>query len=114
MRPKSILVASCLLLATTFLASAKTNNKTYDIHLYSAAVSGSSQLPAGEYKVKVEGDNAVLTNTDSHQQYTLPVTVQASSRKFEQTAVVTTDKDGATKLDSVEIGGSTTRLSFGN
>jgi hypothetical protein len=113
MRIPSILLASLLLLSTMFLASAKTGNKTYDIHLYSPAVAGTTQLPAGEYKVSVEGSNAVIKGVDNHESFNVPATVQTSDKKFGDTAVITTDRNGATHLEAIEVGGSTTRINFG-
>jgi hypothetical protein len=109
MRLKSVFVTAFLLLTTMFVAYAK----TYDIHLSSAAVAGTVQLPAGEYKLKVNGANAVLVDVDSHESYTVPVKVQTSDKKYDQDAVVTTNNNGATKIEAIELGGSTTRLAFG-
>jgi hypothetical protein len=114
MRTKTIFLTGFLLLSTMILANAKTNNKTYDVHLYSAAAAGTSQLPAGEYKVKIDGDNAILTEVETRESFTVPVKVQTADKKFEQTAVVTTDKSGATQIEAIEVGGSTTRLAFGS
>ncbi len=96
-----------------FLASAKMSNKTYDIHLYSPAKAGTVQLPAGEYKVKVEGANAVIKGVDNHESFNVPATLQTADKKFGETAVVTTDQNGSTRLEAIEVGGSNTRINFG-
>jgi len=103
-----LLLVGALALSTLSLVSAK----SYDIMLTSASKLGGVQLAAGEYKLKVEGSNAVLTNMDSNKSVTVPAKIQNVDKKYSVTAVDTTDANGATKVDSIELGGSTTRLEF--
>lgn len=107
---KSILMVGALSLSSVVLLNAK----SYDIHLYSPAMAGNVQLPAGDYKLKVDGTNAVLKDTDSNKTYTTAVKVQTEDKKFDETAVVTDNNNGATHIRSIEIGGSTTKLEFGS
>ena len=109
MTVKSIFMVGALLLSTVSLVSAK----TYDIHISSPTMAGNVQLPAGEYKLKVDGTNAVLTDVDNDKKFTTTVKVETEDKKFEQTAVVTDDSKGTNQIKSIELGGSTTKLEFG-
>lgn len=109
MTTKSLLFAGTLALASLTTAEAK----TYDITLDAAAQAGSVQLPAGEYKVKLEGTNAVFTDMKTSKDYTAPVKVENMARKFNQTAVETTNQGGTPRIEAIDLGGSTTKLEFG-
>jgi len=103
-----LLVVGALTLASFTLASAK----TYDIILTQASKAGSVELAAGEYHLKVEGSNAVFTNLDNNKHFTVPVKIQNAAKKFDQTAVDTNDTNGSAVVQSIELGGSTTKLGF--
>ena len=106
---KSMLMVGALCLSTVSLVRAK----TYEIYISSPSMAGSVQLPAGEYKLKVEGTTAVLTEVDNDKTYVTEVKVESADRKFDNTSVVTSASGGANRIESIEIGGSTTRLEFG-
>ena len=86
--------------------------KSYDVIFSAPATVGSVKLAAGEYKVKVDGANAVFTDAHSFKSVSTAVTVQTAAKKFQYTAVDAT-KDGSTdKVNAIELGGSTTKLEF--
>ena len=95
-------------LATVPFASAK----SYHVSLSTPSEIGSTQLPAGDYSVKLEGNNAVLTQVGTDKTYQVPVKVDTENRKFEQNAVVTDSSNGTSHVKSIELGGSKTRLDF--
>lgn len=105
---KSFILVGALALGS-FLASAK----TYDIALSAPAVAGNVQLAAGEYHVKVVGNTATFVNQDTFKSYTAPVKVEQAPKKFDLTAVDTANQDGTDHIQSIELGGSTTKLEFG-
>ncbi len=105
---KSLILIGALAL-TSLIASAK----TYDIALSSPALAGTVQLAPGEYHMKVVGNNATFTSVDSDKSYTVPVKIEQAPKKFDQTAVDTTNANGADHIQSIELGGSTTKLEFG-
>jgi len=109
MKIHSILLAGVLSLASVAMLSAK---KSYDISLSTPAMVGNVQLPAGDYRVKVEGDNAVFNMIDEDKSFTAPVTMENVTQKYDQTAVVSTSKDGTNRIESIELGGSKTKLEF--
>jgi hypothetical protein len=109
MKLKSLLLTSALALSSVAVLSAK----SYDILLSSPSIAGTMQLPKGEYKVKVEGTNAIFTSVDNGKKFTAPVKVSTAAKKFQETAVEATDQNGTSKIKAIDLGGSTTQLDFG-
>lgn len=109
MTVKSLLLTGALALGSLTVANAK----TYDIVLSQPTTAGTVQLKPGEYHIKVDGNNAVFTSMDTSKKYTAPVKVQDTGKKFSQTAVDTTNKNGTDQIQTIELGGSSTQLDFG-
>jgi hypothetical protein len=108
MTMKSLMCVATLVLASFAIASAK----SYDVVLYNPVKAGSIQLKAGDYSVKVKGDNAVFTAVGDGKTYTIPVKVDSDGPKHDSTAAVVDGLDGAAVLRSIKIGGSTVTLEF--
>jgi len=109
MKNRSLLLAGALVLASFTIANAK----SYDIVLSEAVTVGSVQLKPGEYRVKVEGTNAIFTNVDNDKTFTTPVKIENTGKKHDTTAVETTKAGGSDKVQAIELGGSETTLEFG-
>lgn len=105
---KSLLLTGALAVAALSIASAK----SYDIILSTPTRVANNALKAGEYKVKVEGSNAVFTDVDSGKTYSAPIKIENASKKFDVTAVGTQKKSDADRIQSIELGGTTTRIDF--
>jgi len=104
---KFIVVAGLALSSLTVLSA-----KTYDIVLSNKTKAGSIELKPGSYKLKVEGGNAVFTDTSKGKSFTTPVKVQEGDKKFDDTRVQSV-KDGETeKINEIDLGGSKTKLGF--
>jgi len=86
--------------------------KSYNVIFTAPATVAGVQLKAGEYKVKVDGANAVFTD-DNHKSVSAPVTVDtASTKKFEHTIVDASKDGGVDKVNAIQLGGTTTKLEF--
>jgi hypothetical protein len=85
--------------------------KSYDVSFSTPATVSGVKLAAGEYKVTVEGANAVFTNS-KHKSVSAPVKVATSDKKFAYTAVDASKDGTAQKVNAIEFGGSTTKLEF--
>ncbi len=109
MKNKSWLLVGALAFASLSIASAK----TYHITLDESAQAGTVQLAAGEYKVKVDGPNAIFTNIDTGKSTSAPVKVASTGPKHDVTAVDTSKESGTNKLQAIEVGGSNETLQFG-
>ena len=103
-----------LLLTATLALAGIANAKTYDIALSAPMKAGSLQLAAGQYSLKVQGTNAVFTNMQTGKSFTTAVKAETADRKFDVTAVISDTKDGDSRITSVELGGSTTKLELGD
>ena len=83
--------------------------KSYDVIFKTPATVGGVKLAAGEYKVKVDGANAVFTDS---KQKTVSAPVENGDKKYSYTAVEAT-KDGEVEaVNAIELAGSTTKLEF--
>ena len=88
--------------------------KTYNVSVSAPMKAGSAQLVPGDYKVKVEGSNAVFTDQHTRASVTVPVKVENAPAKFSSTALDTTKQGDTTHITAIELGGSTTKLEFSN
>jgi hypothetical protein len=99
--------------ALTLSAVAFAGAKTYEVVLSTPTKAGTAQLAPGTYKLKVEGTNAVFTGGDTHQSVTVPVKVENSNTKYRTTALDTNSQGEMPKITSIQLGGSGTKLEFG-
>jgi hypothetical protein len=109
MTVKSVLFVGALTLASLGIASAK----TYDITLDHATKAGANELKPGDYKLKVEGSQAVITGQQDATSVSVPVKVETSDKKFAYTTVETTNQSGMDTIRAIDLGGSNTRLAVG-
>jgi hypothetical protein len=108
MNVRSLLLVGAMALSSAALASAK----TYDITLLGPAKAGAVELQPGEYKVRVEGSQAVFT--DAHNKsFTVPATVENAAKKFGYTSVETANHDGMDTIQAIDLGDSKTRVKLG-
>jgi hypothetical protein len=111
MTTKSILITGALALASFTAASAK----TYDFSLDSPTKVGTVELKPGQYRVKVDGSNAVFMPTDGSKSVTAPVKIENADQKFSQTMVLThNNSNGTDNLKEIDLGGSHNKLAFGD
>jgi translation elongation factor P/translation initiation factor 5A len=108
MTKKPVFMIGALALVSVGIASAK----TYDLHLYETTQVASTDLKAGNYKVKLDGSHAVFTDTENYKSVTTPVKIEKNNKKFEETMVETDKQNGMDKLREIDLGGSTTKLEF--
>jgi hypothetical protein len=121
MTRKSLFVACILTLSAMGIASAK----SYDVTLGKAARAGAIELKPGNYAVKLVNGQAVFTRevsgsevyptdaTGDGKPINVPVTVEHAGKKFSQTSLQTTDKGGAAAVQEIDLGGTDTKLVFG-
>jgi hypothetical protein len=108
MTTRSLLIVGALTLSSLGIASAK----SFDIVLGAPAMAGSTELKAGEYKLKVDGTQAVFTDTQNAKSITVPVKVENADHKFGQTSVETSNQNGMDNIQAIDLGGSNTKLEF--
>jgi hypothetical protein len=104
---KSLVLGVVLSLSSLCFAG----QKSYDVIFSSPATVSGVKLPAGEYKVKVDGTNAVFTDSKA-KSVSAPVKVETGAKKFQFTAVDASKDGNVDKVNAIEFGGSTTRIEF--
>jgi hypothetical protein len=104
---KSLVLGTVLFLSGLCFAG----QKSYDVIFSAPSTVSGVKLAAGEYKVKVDGANAVFTDSKS-KSVTAPVKVDTGTKKYSYTAVDATKDGEVDKVNAIEFGGSTTRLEF--
>ena len=104
---KSLVLGAVLSLSSFCFAG----QKSYDVIFSAPAKVAGVQLAAGEYKVKVDGANAVFTDSKS-KSVSAPVKVETGTKKFQYTAVDASKEGDVDKVNAIEFGGTTTRLEF--
>jgi hypothetical protein len=87
-------------------------SKSYEITLANASKVGSVQLKAGQYRVKLNGAQAVFTEVESSKQITVPVKVENAAKKFDETRVDASKEGNVDTLKDIQLGGSTTQIDF--
>jgi hypothetical protein len=104
---KSFVLGLVLSLSTLCFAG----QKSFTIVLDKDSTVGAIKLKAGEYKVKLDGSNAVFTNS-SYKSVTTAVKVETGEKKFKETAVEAVKAGTGDTVVAIEIGGTTTKLDF--
>jgi hypothetical protein len=107
---RSLLLVGALAVSGLSIASAK----SYQFTIENSEKAGTVMLKAGEYKVKVDGSNAVFTNVRTEQSFTTPVKVDNADRKHESTAIRSTVQNGTQQITAIELRGTTETLEFGD
>ncbi len=91
----------CLATLALGIASAASS---YTITLPSDTMVGDVHLKAGQYKMTVEGNQAIFKQGKSSA--SVPVSVEQNATKFKYTAVESVDS----KVNAIDLGGTTTKL----
>ena len=97
----------------TIAVAGNVRPKTYEITLSSTTKVGKVLLKAGLYTVKVDGNNAVFTEELTAKSLTMPVKVENTDKKFGSTRVESSKEGDTDVVKEIELGGSTTKLEFG-
>ena len=106
---KSIVLVAVLAFSSLVFAGQKSFTVVFD----TVTSVGSVKLTPGEYKVKVDGTNAVFTNNSSYKSVTTAVKVETSEKKFRDTAVDSVKNPAGNTVTSISVGGTTMKLDFG-
>jgi len=106
---KKLLWVGVLTLSTVAIVSAK----SYSIVFSTPVQVGTVQLAPGTYKLSVEGLNAIFTDTKTHKSVTVPAKVEDGNAKYDMTSLESSGEGAATKIGGIKLGGTKTRLGFG-
>lgn len=114
---KSVVFFAALLgLLSVGIASAngggKEKAKTYEISVRSATKVGTVVLKPGDYKVKVEGANAIFSKEDSNTTLTTPSTLETVNDHFAQTILHQVQDGDQPRIVAIELKGTQSLLKF--
>jgi len=104
----SLFIASGLVLASLCAAA----SRSCVILLAAPTQAGSVLLQPGQYRVSVDGSEAVFQEVRSARSFRTAVTVEDSPAEFEKTRILTSKNAGPRRVDAIEIEGSTTKIEF--
>ena len=96
------------LFAFAVLALAIASAKSYTINLFEPAKVGNTELKAGEYRVEVVDQKAVIRNGKIESE--VPVKVETAPNKFSTTSVVYGEENGMRMVREIHLGGTNTKL----
>lgn len=107
-RLTSFFLAYGLLLAGVTLSAPR----SCEILLASPTKAGDILLQPGQYRVSVDGSDAVFQEVRSARLFRTSVKVEDAGAAFERTRIRTSRETGPRRVDAIEIEGSSTRLEF--
>ncbi|HKE22213.1 MAG TPA: hypothetical protein VKB88_07460 [Bryobacteraceae bacterium] len=91
---------------SAILSMAHTNS--YEILLTKTTQAGEMQLAAGQYRLTLDGANAIFTSVETNHSFVAPVKVE-TTHQHDVTSIEVKDAH----ITSIELGGSTETLEFG-
>ncbi len=96
-----------LAFAGLLLAGNKAGSKTYTFTVSEKSTIGAAQLKPGEYRMKLEGSEAVFSDDQYREIAKTNVTVSTVDKKFSNTELLCSQgPDSAEKIDAIELGGT--------
>ena len=96
-----------MLAVATFALTAFAASNTFHVTFDEAAWINGTQVKAGDYKLQVEGDKAVLKSGKTVIE--APAKLETAEHKFDTTGVV---MDSKGKVQEIQIGGTKDRIVF--
>ena len=104
------LVAAAALLS----AGARPVTREFRITLRDAAVIGTQQLQAGDYKLLLDdaASKVTLRHTQSGNSFDLNAKIEDGAKKFDQTLVHMDTATGQRQVKQINLGGTRTTVSF--
>ena len=83
---------------------------SYSVTLFQPSTVAGTELKAGEYKLTIDGDKAVIAKGKEKVEAT--VKMEAAETKYAATSVRYTDQNGKMKIQEFRLGGTNTKVVF--
>lgn len=106
------MIKKFLLTLTVIAASSMAYAKNYNVTLFQPTLVGTTDLKAGDYKIEVTDEKAVLKGSKTSAEAS--VKVETAGEKFAATSVRYRAEDGKYRIQEIRIGGTTTKIVFNN
>jgi hypothetical protein len=81
---------------------------SYRVSLFQPATVAGQELKAGEYKIELKDNKAVISS--GKQSVEVPVKVENGDEKFRSTSVRYDNANGTLKVQEIRLGGTNTKL----
>lgn len=108
-------VQAKLLVLFTGVGLSIASAKTYHVVVPDHAEMAGAKLRAGDYSVKIDGTKAILIGDEDNKKIEANGAVQTAEKKFAETTLeVVKGSDGINHITAIDLGGTTTRLTFSN
>jgi hypothetical protein len=99
-----------LIVCFAFVALAIASAKSYSVTLSHDMTVGNTELKAGEYKLEVVGDKAVLSHGKI--QAEAPAKLESTAEHFRTTTLRVQEQGGKTRISEIRLGGTKTKVVF--
>jgi hypothetical protein len=98
-------------LTFAFAALSVASAATYHLSLVEPSVVKGKELKAGEYQLNVK-ENSVVIVKNNKQQMEVPAKIENTNQKYSRTRVLYNENKGKFSIQEIELGGTTTKLTF--
>lgn len=85
--------------------------KSFDVSIAEASVVHNLRLKPGDYRLKLDGSNAIFTDADGNS-FKTAVSVEQEPKKFPDTEVLSTNDANDQRIEEIQLGGTRTKLKF--
>jgi hypothetical protein len=99
-----------LIVCFAFVALAIANAKSYSVTLSRDMTVGNTELKAGEYRLEVVGDKAILTKGKI--QAEAPAKLESTAEEFRTTTLRVQEEGGKTRISEIRLAGTKTKVVF--
>lgn len=99
-----------ILISFAFAALSVASAATFKISFVEPSVVKGKELKAGEYQLSVKDNSVVISQ--GKKLVEVPAKVENSNKKFERTRVLYNENNGKLTVQEIELGGTTTKLTF--
>ena len=106
MTAKTLKLVALFLSVGLMLASAA----TYNVTLFQPSVVAGKELKAGDYKVTIDGDKAIISM--GKQKIEASAKLETAESKFSSTSVRYTTEAGKMKIQEIRLGGTNQKVVF--
>ncbi|HTT63506.1 MAG TPA: hypothetical protein VMG35_16740 [Bryobacteraceae bacterium] len=102
-----------VLTSFAFVALSVASAATYKVSFVEPSVVKGQELKPGEYQLNIK-DNSVVIERGKKQMVEVPAKVEQAPQKFNRTRVLYNENKGKFSIQEIELGGTTTKLTFDN
>jgi hypothetical protein len=102
-----------ILTSFAFVTLSVASAATYKVSLMEPSVVKGKELKAGDYQFNVK-ENSVVIEKGKKLQMEVPAKVENTNKKYDHTRVLYNEHQGKFSIQEIELGGTTTKLTFDN